>query len=588
MIAACLCAAFFILLPLGVFGFELLRFSIAQLQLRSVCDAAALSGAAAIASTQKGWTPKQAQEEAMKAAFITFKQNSVYAVPFSPGGTNPHYNDGDPKTAKPGPGHAEVFFTLLDQNFTKVDVGDPAAKLIRCEAFYGYEPPIGKALGFRNIGLAAFSESGLPQLDIVLCFDISGSMDDQTPVSFVKRSWDHTNNVVKYEVVSVNRSTVSGIPVSCIFNVQGPPKSGTRVNALGPQNLAFADYSKSLGYTNGNTYAYQFDKNLRALLSGPTEVGAPPGNRFDPAMATGGATTFTDLVVNLDGKDVFAGWTDPVSGLNYPNVGALVEASRGNLDTATAFDMASPGHTTSIPGVSADSRYKSCYWTQAGNMSEPMLTAKLAANNFFHTMNISANCHFGFCAFSDGIGTDPSSIWGTQPSTTKKIIDDTYGAGGEGKFPLPVVKLVKDPATTNFDDVKLAVTGLVSTGKTDIASSLGEAIAQLTKSNGLTRDKARRAIVLFTDGIPNLPGGEVGDENSPAAKAAYSMADSAASGNIPIYCIGLSQNSSIAGVQTKILKKISDKTKAQYYTVSKKDDLDAAFQKIAKSLVVLR
>jgi len=581
MIVAALIAAFFILLPLGVLGFEMLRFSIAQMQLRSVCDAAALSGAAAIASTRSTWTPQQAQEEAMKAAFITFKQNNIFGDSLATG-TTVNYNPTAP-LGTPNPGQCIVNFTLLDQTFQRVEIGDPAAKLIRCESSFGYKPPIGGALGFNNIPVIAFAEGGLPQLDIILCYDISGSMDDQTRVSFVKRSWD--TDKVKYEVVSQLRTSPTSLPPSCIYNMQGPPISGTRVNAIGPQNLSYADYSKAALYANGNEYAYQFSPALRGG-TGTSEVGAPPGNKTDPNIPVGGATTFTDIVVNINGLNTFSKTT--IDGLNFENIGAVVEAARGNLATAKTFDDASPNHEASIPNVSADANYKAVYDARAASLLQPMFAAKLAANNFYHTMNISANCHFAFVAFSDGIGTNADSLWSEQTGTTNKITDPGYTAGGEGNFPLPVIDLVQTAATTNFEEVKAAVNKLVSTGKTDIASALNKAISQLTVSNNLTRLKARRAIVLFTDGIPNLPGGDAGGENSPAAEEAYKSADAAALKNIPIYCIGLSQNSEIQGVQDKILKKIAKKTKAKYYQVSKPEDLDTAFQTIAKSLVVLR
>src|SRR3954471_22703748 len=118
MIAIALMAAFFILLPLGIFGFELLRFSITQLQLRSICDASALSGAVGVASTKKGWTPTEAQTEGMQAAFITFRQN-VLIGNFLKDICTVHYNDGT-TPANPAPGKCIVSYTLLDQNFNPV------------------------------------------------------------------------------------------------------------------------------------------------------------------------------------------------------------------------------------------------------------------------------------------------------------------------------------------------------------------------------------------------------------------------------------------------------------------------------------
>lgn len=583
MIASALFAAFFILLPLGIFGFELLRFSIGQLQLRSVCDASALSGACGIASTKKGWTPKLAQEYAMESAFITFKQNELLGKSMD-GISTANYNTG-PANPTPAPGQCIVNYTLLDQNFNKVTLGDAAAKVLRCEAFYGYQPPIGGALGFTDVPIKAFAEGGLPQLDIVLCFDVSGSIDDQTRVSFVKRRWDPGAGFVRYDVVSIPRS--GGAPQrASIFNIQDPPRTGSSVNAVSPQNLTLAGFSKA-DFTDGNTYPYQFSPTLRAEAPAPpatSEIGQPPGNYPPGAAATGTPTTFTDLVVNLDDKNVFAGGvTDPVTGLQFKNVAVLVEAARGNLNNAATFDSASPGHAlpgSPLFGVTANAQYQTAYLALANNQTRPLTQARNAASNFFNTMNISANCHLGLVAFSNGIGTSKTSTWDGTPGGHNLNIDKAYAAGGTGTFPVPRVRIVPTPGVTNYDDVQLAVGALRATGKTAIAASLEEAILQLDTTKGMTRPKARRAIVLFTDGIPNVP--------SVDPTPAYDQADSATAKGIRVYCVGLSQNTAILSDMRTILKRISTDPARDYYEVTTPDKLDEAFQSIAKSLIVLR
>lgn len=587
MIAIALMAAFFILLPLGILGFEWMRFSVTQLQLRSICDAAALSGAVGVASTKTGWTPKEAQEQGMESAYLTFRQN-VLIGNYLKDICSVNYNNGASPTDAP-PGQCIVSFTLLDQNFTPVTTGDPAAKVIRCEAVYGYVPPIGQVLGFTNVPVRAFSEGGLPQLDIVMTFDISGSMDDQTPVSYVKRYWDAGTNKIVYERVSPN---VSGAPAkppqSCIYKINLPTKAGSSVNATPPQNLTYANYPRP-PYLTGNAIPYAFSANLRcAPASGSNEAGAPPGNKIDPAIPIAAGSSppvFTDIVVNLDGKEAFTGYTDPVTGLKFPDLGSLVEASRGNLDSPALMASAS----VAIPGVTPDPAYKATYLTLARNVCQPIAAAKQAAANFYNTMNISANCHFGFVAFADGIGTDETSTWESLPDTTPRAVDATFAQGGIGTYPLPVVKLVKADGITNVDKCKEAVGKLIATGRTDIADSILQGVNQLDKVNGLTRDKAKRTIVVFTDGIPNVPGGGTGDESSPAANAAYAAADEAKKRGIRIYAIGLSQNGEIKPTMQKILNEITKKrTGGNYYLVDKPEDLDAAFQTIAKALIVLK
>jgi hypothetical protein len=592
MIAMAIFAACFILLPLGILGFELLRFSIAQQQLRGICDASALSGAVGIASTKSGWGPALAQTEGMKAAFTTFRQNEIVGqVLNAPGVCTAHYNDGF-KPTDAGPHQCVVSYTLMDQNFTKVGTGDPAAKIVRCEAAYGYVPPIGGSLGFTKVAVVAFADGGLPQLDIVLAFDISGSMDDQTPVSYVKKYYDSAAGKTKYFTASIPRSIVGTIPRSAIYNVNYPPITGSSVNAVAPQNLNQAEFPYPL-YNPGNRYPYHFADKLRCN-GGGSEVGQPPGNFVDPSIdsSLGNPRNFTDVVVNLNGGDTFSSYTDSVTGLTFPDVDTLVEASRGNLENAALITSAAPGiplSTWTSKGVNPQAGYQAAYRQLAENMCQPMGVARTAAGDFFNTLNISANCHFGLIAFSNGIGTSPSSTWQDLPNTTDSIVDKAYTKGGTAKQPLPLIRLVQAAATSNYADCVAACKTLVATGKTDIADSINEGVYQLSVTNNLTRKKARRAIVLFTDGMPNVPGGDAGNENSPAANAAYAAADNAAAIGVKIYAIGLSQNPNIKPIMNKILKKITvTKTQGQYILVDNPADLNAAFQTIAKALIVLR
>lgn len=64
--------AFFALLPLGIFGFELARFTLMQAQLQACADCAALAGTAALASSQTGMTIAQQHQLAMTVAAQTF------------------------------------------------------------------------------------------------------------------------------------------------------------------------------------------------------------------------------------------------------------------------------------------------------------------------------------------------------------------------------------------------------------------------------------------------------------------------------------------------------------------------------------
>jgi hypothetical protein len=60
------------------------------------------------------------------------------------------------------------------------------AVTMRVASIYSDAPIFASSL--LNIGAietaSAVSDGGLPQLDLILCFDVSGSMDDQTKVGF--------------------------------------------------------------------------------------------------------------------------------------------------------------------------------------------------------------------------------------------------------------------------------------------------------------------------------------------------------------------------------------------------------------------
>src|SRR5579885_3077950 len=72
----------FVLMMVGLFGFEVNRVELAREQLTAAADAAALAGAATLASSDN-LDPATAQTEAMNTALTTFQQNSVLGMALS-------------------------------------------------------------------------------------------------------------------------------------------------------------------------------------------------------------------------------------------------------------------------------------------------------------------------------------------------------------------------------------------------------------------------------------------------------------------------------------------------------------------------
>jgi len=94
-------------------------------------------------------------------------------------------------------------------------------------------------------GLQASSTGGLPQVDAIVCFDYSGSMDDFTKVSFVRREWNWGSGAavgnMQYTVVSgINPGPSHTLSDYLRWNydpASGGNPSGNGVNVLEPQNL---------------------------------------------------------------------------------------------------------------------------------------------------------------------------------------------------------------------------------------------------------------------------------------------------------------------------------------------------------------
>ncbi len=599
--------AFFVILPLGLLGFEFARYTLLSAQLQSVTDSATLAGTAALASSPPGFTYTDLHNLAMDVAVQTFEQNSVLQTPFSSTNVVANKNTGTP-LGTPPLHTAHLNITLLNQAGTAVATGSNDAVTMRVQAIFSDAPIFASSL-LKIDALetaSAISDGGLPQLDLILCFDVSGSMDDQTKVALVKRYWNPGIDSVDYQILSSNKS---------IYDTFGPPSTGTGLNALPPQNLFKGSYPGSTG--NATPYAFsegiyqaanpaaglRGNQSVYAAGSIPglplatkypagalvAEQGWPPGNfnptnRLDPSgnlvNPNAQATCYTDLVVKVPS----------VGPYDFSKIETCVEASRGNMES-DAICLQSHGHLTINPVLPPrQPGYYNAYWSQVEKTADPIAAARAAADNFFYTMNIASNAHFGVCTFSDAAGTSPTSSW---PDTTSKC-DPSWVHSGTANFPIPLISLNK--TQSNYTEVNEAVDGTTTTlplrptGKTCISLSLHEAITELTDTSKF-RPKAKKAIVLFTDGVPNLPGGDAA-----AKAAAFTEADLAKSKSIPIYTIGLSQNAAIKPLEDAVLGDSAAQpgiayrsgNNAIYVSVTNSADLNNAFQTIARSLVVLQ
>lgn len=528
-----------IALPIiGMFTFEVVRATAIREQLRSASQAAALAGAAKLASSDNT-DPTTTHNDAITAAIQTFRANFINEFPLN---AAVHTND---KHYNPPADEAGIFVELLDPNSTPpnqpVSIGDTNGRIVHVVGSFGLKPVFGTFLGI-NGPFTMLSEGNgrVPQLDLVLCFDVSGSIDDQTPVSFIKRYWNNTTSRIEYTLINAKPGapTPGGMAHGPMFDIVGPPPTGTGLNAHLPQTL---EASSSGGIQRKLTFS--------PSLRGTPNVGSPPGN-YPAGGGLGNQYTYTDLIINISegtGGVLNVPFTSP-AGYYYPNIETVVEAARGNLENAVVFNNARLNTVPELATVSPQAGYQADYIQNARKKIRPLYDAQEAAKEFFTIMNTNTEANFGLVSFSTVAGTSPSETYQANN------ISGNYPAGGVGNFPRPAITLNK--TDTKYNDVINALPTTVAYGATNIGDALLKAKDQLVAEH---RPGARQAIVLFTDGQPTAPGSG-GNPWSHARDAAHQIKNE----GIPIYTIGLAQNSQVIPGECNILN--SDPNQPVSYT----------------------
>lgn len=570
--------AFMILGVVGMFAFEVTRANLAREELRAACQAAALAGAASLAGSDISNT-SNAHEEAVKAAMVVFKKNRVIGYGLANATETKAIGDLQSTSAT---GECKAYFEFLDPNSNNkvVNVGDATGKLLRVSAGFGLQPSFGKYLGISNLPILGAATAGVPMLDIVLCFDVSGSIDDQTPVTFVKRMWNGSNGKISYPITSTaSGATVGSQAQGKLYDIVGPPATGTGLNGNYPQDL-------SASSTGGIRWPLYFSENSGAGsnaavgLRGASNAGSPPGNYPGLGAGTGTARTFTDLVVNIDGKDQFGGITS--DGFEFPDLATLVEASRGNLEDNNVFVNSKANTSVTVvpkPG------YQQKYFDLCAVNTQPIYSAQQAADLFYRILNHDTDAHFGLVAFSDPGGSSPTDA----PSDWK--IDNYYQGAGKGNYPRPQIVLDPTIHATNFTTITAALPSTRAFGSTNIGDAINKALAQLKDHS---RIGSRKAIVVFTDGQPTAGQPLDADPWKNARKAALK----AKAEGIPIYTIGLAQNAEIIPGEKAILNDWDSNQDTggiagiagnggRFFLVTNQQNLRYTFENLARQLVLL-
>lgn len=569
----------FVLLAIGMFTYEINRLTLARDQLRSAADAAALSGAAALASSDFQ-DAADAHSHAINTAINTFQQNRVLGISLSSAAQA--YGPDD----HPDANQSSLFIEFLDphNDYQPVTVGDANGKIVRITAAFGMQPLFGKFFGVNNVPVLTVSSGGVPELDLALCFDVSGSIDDQTPVTFVRRQYNHTTKKIDYVIPATTSGSPAGtLAQGKIFDILGPPATGSAVQGVYPQGL-----SNTNTPTGNNDYPINFSENSGASgaavgLRGTPNAGSPPGNYSKSGMSLGNSRTFTDLVVNIDGKNQFAGYTSP-NGYNFPNIATLVEAARGNLENNTVFTNSKAN--VSVPSsVVPKTGYQAEYFEMCKTNLHPIYDAQIAAQHFLTIMNNNTDAHFSIISFT--------SEAGNTPSTTLNMynVDPDYSNAGNQNFPNPLIPLNPADGMDKYSECYNILPTLRALSGTNIGDAANEAVKQL-KNN--CRQGSKKAIVLFTDGQPTS-GGPLSSDPWTNARMAASAAKAA---GIPIYTIGLAQNPQIIPGEVQILNDTNPNASnggmaaiagngGKFFLVTKVENLRLTFENIARQLVQL-
>ena len=562
---------FFFVLLLGMTALEFARYSLCCQQFQHCVDIAAIGGAVGLASSNNT-DQATSQEIAKSVAQRIFERNYILDTTLK-GNTTFATSAGAPPT--PPARKAVINFTWLDPE-TGLPTNNPGdQKVFRVSGAYGYPPLVGNYIGLGPnavLRCSATGNGGGTMLDVILCFDLSASIDDSTKVSLVERYYTGSGRKNQYRVVD------SGM----LYEASGATDdTGTPLNACYPQQIE-------------NQEAKRYNRKQRGRTQGER-----PGTQ-----GMEGGRNYTDIVVNLDENNTFGGTTLSTSygTFEYPTVGALVEAARGNLESSTMANNANVD--LSAIGVSNPrAGFYRAYWENALVHRHPLYDAQASAANFFQILNNSTNAHFGLVCFS----TDERTTYTGRPSigSTDGHSVSTSNAGtiptsSTVSCPTPYVQLDKTTGAvgSNFTTIQQyfpptnppAAPQLTAYNGTDINGAITLALQNLLPANKISggMDKMRigatPAIVLFTDGRPTANTG-VGDMNG------VTTSNIAKNNGVKIYCIGLAQVDSIIPKMNAVLGNISSTSGGKFYPIppgtGQSAALNKAFSDIARSLVTL-
>lgn len=278
---------FILLIIIGLFVYDMNRMQMAQRQLTALCDAAALTGSAMLSSQDVSYGDQKesvlytAQTNAINYAQNMFSLGVILGTRLY----NPAVSNGVKGIAinsvssaanlnSVAPNQVNVWIQLADPlNSYAIHLpGNVQGRSLFIQACYGYVPslcsftlPVFNLNG--SVPVSATSTAATQELNVIMVFDCSASMDDNTAVSFVYRTWDTNFDGYNYQTVGNAGSHNQLWQYSGLDYAAAP--NGTALNVLPPQNLT------NLGYvfpqvTNGVLKYNHFEFNDSQNYFGPS------------------------------------------------------------------------------------------------------------------------------------------------------------------------------------------------------------------------------------------------------------------------------------------------------------------------------
>ena len=177
-----LALAIMVILPIGLYGFEISRLFLAQAQLRSACDAAALAGAL-VMSKESTDSETEKKARAKEAALNFFRRNLVASGSLADAALSASVNNDNPGQGK-----------------SSFDLDFEGEGRVRALASFGLSSAFGGMLGVNSNTIRANSVAGHGGLegDVAIVVDLSGSMGDMSQSVIFTRAYNAATKKIDY------------------------------------------------------------------------------------------------------------------------------------------------------------------------------------------------------------------------------------------------------------------------------------------------------------------------------------------------------------------------------------------------------